>query len=585
MARFGYNRYALVLVALALAGVGAGCGGGGGGGGKWSAVAGVSSGSTSNPSSSTPTGAAAVLASVDFVDADGSQTVSKGDKLVVSFSAPIQAVPTPNTIDPATEFSLAVGGDSFGVNATVEATSNPNEVAIVLGDNPVLRVSGDFSVAATSPGSASGLNVSIFAKGDIKDLEGRRVVAAAVPVDIAGAITAGFRAAPSMNVARGGHAAVTLDDGRVLVVGGIAAGNSEKAGSYVADAELFDPLTNTWTKVTDISGNAGRMMNGSVPVKPALATATKLNDGTVLICGGIGVEKKGLLGLLGEKVDTMESAFIFDPTTNTFSKVGNLNWPRHSHTATLMSDGRVLIAGGYNDSLWKSDKTQAPFEIYDPAKRSFEKSGSIFSRFKSVEPRQSHTATAIEGGSGILLVGGNHWEGGALFGLIKPKLKMNKGSEVVRGLKTDRAGDLNAPRLMHGAALVSPQHVLVAGGHDPSGAVGMLELYDSATAAWTPVGNLAKPRSNCEVAVDGNLALVIGGYDGTAEVASVEVFDAAAKTLSQTSYSLATPRNGCAVATLKDGRILVTGGFTGGTKSYESLDGQALASCEIFVRQ
>src|SRR5690606_36046333 len=162
--------------------------------------------------------------------------------------------------------------------------------------------------------------------------------------------------------------------------------------------------------------------------------------------------------------------------------------------------------------------------------------------------------------------GGNHWEGGFLFGLFKPKLKMNKGSEVVRGVKTDRAGDLNAPRLMHGAALVSPRNVLVAGGHDTNGAVAALELYDTATAAWTPAGSLTRPRSNCEVAVDGNKALVIGGYDGTAEVAAVEVFDADAQTLSQVSYTLATPRNGCAVTTLKDGRILVTGGFTGGTK-------------------
>lgn len=584
MARFGYNRYALVLVALTFAGVGAGCGGGGGGSGKGSAVAGVGSGSTAAPTTSASLGSTAVLGSVNYVDADNSQTISKGDQLVVSFTAPIQAVPSPNTIDPATEFSLAVGGDSFGANATVAATSNPNEVAIVLGDNPVLHVSDAFSVAKTTPGSASGLNVSIFAKGDIKTIEGRRVVAAAAPVDISGTLTAGFRAGASMNVARGGHSAVTLDDGRVLVVGGIAAGNG-KAGSYVADAELFDPVTNMWTKVSDLSGNAGKMMNGSVTVKPALATATKLNDGTVLICGGIGVEKKGFFGLFGEKVDTMESAFIFDPATNSFTKVGNLNYSRHSHTATLMSDGRVLIAGGYNDSFWRSDKTQAPFEIYDPAKKAFEKSGSIFSRFKSIEARQNHTATAIEGGSGILLVGGNHWEGGGLFGLIKPKLKMNKGSEVVRGLKTERAGDLNAPRLNHGAALVGPRNVLIAGGHDTNGAVGALELYDSATAAWSPAGTLTKPRSNCEVAVDGNKALVIGGYDGTAEVAAVEVFDADAKTLTQVSYTLATPRNGCAVTTLKDGRILVTGGFTGGTKSYESLDGQALDSCEVFVRQ
>lgn len=583
MARFGYNQYALVLAALAFAGVGSGCGGGGSSGGGGMAVAGVNSGTASPTTSATP-GSTAVLGSIQYVDVDASTTINKGDRLIASFTSPIQAVASPNTIDPATEFSLAVGGDTFGAGATVAATSNPNEVAIVLGDNPILNVSEVFSVAKTTPGSASGVNVSIFATGEIKTPEGRRVVAAAAPIDIAGSLTAGFRPGASLNVARGGHSAVTLDDGRVLVVGGIAAGGG-KASTYVGDAELFDPLTNMWTKISDLSGNAGKMMNGSVPVKAALTTATKLNDGTVLICGGVGVEKKGFFGLFGEKVDTLESAFVFDPATNSFSEVGNLNYSRHSHTATLMNDGRVLIAGGYNDSFWRSDKTQAPFEIYDPAKKAFEKSGSLFSRFKSVEARQSHTATAIEGGSGILLAGGNHWEGGGLFGLIKPKLKMNKGSEVVRGVKTERAGDLNAQRLNHGAALVSPTNVLIAGGHDTAGAVGALELYNSATAAWTQAGSLTRPRSNCEVAVNGTSALVIGGYDGTTEVATVEVFDADAKALTQVSYTLATARNGCAVTTLKDGRILVTGGFTGGAKSYDSLDGQALDSCEVFVRQ
>ncbi|MCO5169656.1 MAG: hypothetical protein M9894_25235 [Planctomycetes bacterium] len=585
MARFGYNRYALVLAALAFTGVGAGCGGSSSSRGSGSAVAPATSGSTAAPttSSSTPAGAA-VLASVDYLDADGSQTINKGDRLIVSFTGPVTPVAVPNTIDPALEFSLAVGGDSFGLGATLEPMPTDNQVAIVLGDNPVLRVTGAFDPVATAPGAASGLNVSIFARGDVKSREGARVVAAPLPVDIGGSLQEGFRPAASMNVARGGHAAVALDDGRVLVVGGIAAGGG-KAGTYVADAELFDPLTNQWTKVSDLSGTRnGRMMNGSVAVKPALTTATKLNDGTVLICGGIGVEKKGLLGLGGEKVDTLETAFIFDPQTNAFTKVGNLNWPRHSHTATRLSDGRVLIAGGYNDSFWRSHKTQAPFEIYDPAKKSFEKSGTIFSRFKSIEARQGHTATSIEGGSGVLLAGGNHWEGGGLFGLIKPKLKINKGSEVVRGLKSDKAGDLNRPRLNHAAAAVGVR-VLLAGGHDAGGAVGELELYDPNTATWSVAGSLTRPRSNPELAVDRTLALVIGGFDGTAEVATVEAFDADAGALSATTYQLATPRNGCAVVTLKDGRILVTGGFTGGTKSFESLDGQALDSCEAFVRQ
>lgn len=587
MARFGYNRYALVLGMMTVAGA-AGCGGGGSSGGGASTIAAATSGSSAaQTTSSTTAGVLSngpVLEKVAFVDADNNQMISKGDKLVVSFNG--ELAPLPATIDPAKEFELAVQGDSFGTGATIAAAGSAS-LEIVLGDAAVLKVSDAFSVGKTAAGSASGLNISSFAAGDIKGKDAGAVAAAASPLDIDGALAAGFRPAASLNVPRGGHAAVELDDGRVFVVGGVAANGGKKAGDFVAEAEIFDPVTNTWTLVSSLTGQTdGRMMNGKVAVKPALSTAVKLQDGTVLICGGFGVEKKGLFGLGSEKVDTLDSAFIFDPTTNTFKKVGDMKYSRHSHTATLMSDGRVLIAGGYNDSFWRTDKTQAPFEIYDPAKKEFTKIGSIISRFKSKEPRMGHTATLIENGQGILLAGGNHYEGGGLFGLIKPKLKINKGSEVVRGTQTEKSGDLGTPRVLHAAAAVSPRNVLLAGGFDSAGApVAALELYDSATANWTAAGSLTVARVNCEIAVAKNLSLVIGGFDGSKEVSKVEIFDADQKKLTAETYNLATARNGCTVSQLKDGRILVVGGLTGGAKSTESLDGQAVDSCEVFVRQ
>lgn len=315
------------------------------------------------------------------------------------------------------------------------------------------------------------------------------------------------------------------------------------------------------------------------------ASAVKLADGTVLICGGYGIEKKGLFGLGKEKVDTLEGAYVFDPTTNTFSKVGDMNYSRHSHTATLLNDGKVLIAGGYNDSFWKSDKTQAPFEVYDPAKKTFAKIGSIFSRFKLKEPRQNHTATAIEGGSGVLFAGGEYYSGGGLFGLIKPKLNMAKGAEVARGTNTEKTGNLAEPRMNHAAALVTPREVLIAGGHDHKQLIGSVELYDSATAQWKQVGALSAARTGCQIASDKNQVLIIGGTDGTAEVSKVEVFNADAKQMSADTFSLQNARNGFTVTKLKDGRILVVGGLTGATKDLKGLDGQAIASCELFVRQ
>ncbi|MGE0713091.1 MAG: kelch repeat-containing protein [Planctomycetota bacterium] len=576
---FGYNRYAIVLLGMALAAGGAGCSGGGSGGGSASTVAPSTS---TSPAATTTSGTSAALGTGPqlttsrFLDVNGDSMINKGDKIVLKFDGALDQI---TGADPAAEFTLAVAGDSFGTGATAQNGSNGDEIEVVLGDNAHLVVSDAFDVARTSPGSASGINVSFTTT--VRGFDTGTVRASATPLDIDGSLANGFRSAGSMNTARGGAKAITLDDGRVLVVGGAAA---KGKNGYTGEPELYDPTTGAWTRVSDLTGNDGLMKRGKITVRMISHSATKLSDGTVLICGGYGVEKKGLLGLGSEKEDTLESAFIFDPVANTFSQVADMQYPRHSHTATLMADGRVLLAGGYNDSWWSKNKTQCPFEIYDPAKKAFEKIGSIFSRFKSQEGRMNHTATAIEGGNGILLTGGNRWEGGALFGLIKPKLKMNSAAEVVRGNQSDKTADLNVQRMCHSAAMVTPREVLIAGGYDPNGIHNSIELFDSATAAWTSKGNMATARTGCQIAVDKNKALIIGGTDGSKELDSVEVYDADAKSMSQSTYKLATARSNFAVATLKDGRILVIGGFTGAT-SLDGMDGQPIASAEIYIRQ
>jgi hypothetical protein len=575
---FGYNKYLTVLAALSVAGVGiVGCSDSSSkrGSSVAAATSGTTAGSTSSTTSASTLGPQ--LTGAAFVDVDGDKMLSKGDKITLSFDADVAAIQT--AADPSKEILLAVGGDTFGTGATIQNATSPKQLEIVLGDAAILRVSAPFDIGKTTPGASSGLNVSYAPS--IKGVDSSTIRPAMGPVDVDGTLQAGFMQAGSLNKARGGHAAVTLDDGRVLIVGGAAA---KGKGGYVAEAELFDPLTKSFSVVSDLTGDDGYMRRGKIKVRMTNVTAVKLTDGTVLVCGGIGIEKKSFFGLGSEKVDTLESAFLFDPTTNTFSQVGDMAYARHSHTATLMDDGRVAIAGGYNDSFWKKNKTQAPVEIYDPAKKAFEKLGSFISRTKTVEPRMNHSATAIEGGTGILLVGGNYYKGGGFFGLIKPKLQMTKGSEVYRTTKSEKAGDLNAPRMGQSAQLVTPREVLIAGGYDPNGIMGSLELYDSATGAWSTVGSLATTRTGCKIAMDKNEALIIGGTTGTGDVDTVEVFNADSKTMSKDSFKLSTARNGHSVSKLKDGRIMVIGGFSGGT-SLDGMDGAPISSAEVFVRQ
>src|SRR6266853_1257964 len=189
-------------------------------------------------------------------------------------------------------------------------------------------------------------------------------------------------------VPRTGHAATVLADGRVLITG-----ERDGAGTIVATAEIFDPATETSTAVgalvtARVSHTATLLPNGRVliaggtgatgplssaeifdPANPGAAfrvlsatmgaaraghTATLLKDGTVLIAGG----------------DVAGTAEIFDPTTETFSStLLTMAAPRIGHTATLFSNDSVLLAGGNTDSM----------ELFTPADQKFTLDSQVMS--------------------------------------------------------------------------------------------------------------------------------------------------------------------------------------------------------------
>jgi DNA-binding CsgD family transcriptional regulator len=240
--------------------------------------------------------------------------------------------------------------------------------------------------------------------------------------------TRSWTATGNLTEARAEQTATLLPDGTVLVAGG-----SSSSGSLLAFAERYDPSTGTWT-------TAGNM------VTPRTRhTATLLPDGTVLVAGGEG----GIESSYAQ----FASAELYDPSSGTWTATGNMTGVRVGHTATLLPDGRVLVAGGSGS---------APAEVYDPDTGSWSATGNMVTR------RAFHTATLLP--DGTVLVAGNsdmdRRRGSAEF--------YDPGS----GSWTATA-DMGAHRAYHTATLLPDGTVLVVGGIGTgAGPQASAELYD-----------------------------------------------------------------------------------------------------------
>jgi hypothetical protein len=185
-----------------------------------------------------------------------------------------------------------------------------------------------------------------------------------------------FAATGNMNTPRLGHTATLLSNGKVLIAGGT--GDS----GPLASAELFDPASGTFTATSPMAtARTGH-------------TATLLDttsQGRVLIAGGSDVTSAI------STVGPLNTAELFDPASGTFLPPSNMIAPRASHSAALLLDGMVLINGGSDLNNFGLPGFTA--ELFDPASGAFTTTASM------ATPRMFHTATLLSDGR-VLVVGG-----------------------------------------------------------------------------------------------------------------------------------------------------------------------------------
>ncbi|MBZ5490209.1 MAG: hypothetical protein LAO76_04670 [Acidobacteriia bacterium] len=180
-----------------------------------------------------------------------------------------------------------------------------------------------------------------------------------------------------MSARRAGATATLLPNGKVLIAGG-----TDGFGKNLASAELYDPDTNTFSPT------------GSLGFPRCDATATLLKNGKVLIAGG---------DAAGDD-DQLASAEIYDPLTGLFLPTGSMHSPRSYFTAVRLKDGKVLVAGGLSGGQFPFHKVEATAEVYDPLTGRFTLTGEM-----SV-PRYKQGAALLSDGK-VMIAGGSNEDG------------------------------------------------------------------------------------------------------------------------------------------------------------------------------
>lgn len=340
----------------------------------------------------------------------------------------------------------------------------------------------------------------------------------------------------SMLTARASHTATLLPNGNV-----IAAGGSNHNVALVS-SEIYNPASGTWASTGNMnvgrsSARAVLLANGSVLTMggcvddcvssttptaeiydPVSATwtptgamargraefaAVLLSNGKVLVAGGCtAYSQNGCLGVTA-------AAELYDPATGKWRSAGSMKAGRMAMSATLLPNGMVLIAGGQTaakDALGSA-------ELYNPASGSFVLTGRL------VTPRSGHSATLLAGGL-VLMAGGENVSG---VSIRKAEL-YNPNTGLFAA-----TGSMPSTRQEHAAVLLPNGSVLVSGGNrvtlNSTTVLASCAIYDPVTGIWATTASLSHARvDHSSTLLQNGRVLDAGGDNANNELSSAELY-------------------------------------------------------------
>jgi hypothetical protein len=453
----------------------------------------VYSGNSSYPSSTSPTLTQSVMtvASVAVSPASLSLPLGSVERYIATAIHPdgsMQTIPggvtwsssstSIGTID-TTGLLTAVGQGQ----TTIQATFNS-----VAGSTGLTVGASSFRSAGSLNTSRTGHTATLLPNGKVLIAGGENNLSSGNDTTLASCeiydpVSQTFSLTGSLNSARTGHAAMLLPSGKVLIAGGQLLNPIYGVMVNVLTLELYDPATGTFSQLP-----------GTLAHSPA--SAALLNNGMVLF--------------FGYDVNSLYPEQLYDPSTGVMSNTGDSVVVQNSNTATLLSDGTVLLAGGYIG--YENPVTGVAAELYDPATGMFTPTGNMLTA------TVLNTSTLLNNGM-VLIAGGenstNYLNGDELY---NPTAKTFSAT-----------ASLALARTGHTATLLNDGTVLVIGGNtqvSPTYITGTAELFDPSNQTFTGDGSLATPRgSHTTTRLNDGTVLIVGGFGSTGlSLATAELY-------------------------------------------------------------
>ena len=314
------------------------------------------------------------------------------------------------------------------------------------------------------------------------------------------------------------------------------------AGFYHVVATSAADATRSGNSIVTVTTSSAKFSpTGDMTQERGYHTATLLTDGKVLMAGGATLADPICIG-------GIPSAELYDPAAGSFVQSGHMLALRYAQTGTLLPSGEVLIAGGFGsgyDCEDNGEPAEASAELFDPATGSFKATGRM------TTGRGRHTATLLPNGRVLIIGGASDGVYGTGFSASAELY------DPTAGVFTS-TGSMAAARFGHTATLLKNGKVLVIGGTGSysSTSFSTAEVYDPATGQFSLTGSMTTPRSghSATLLADGKV-LITGGFNSS----TAELYDPATGSFSATGQ-MGVMRAEHTATLLPNGLVLVAGG-------------------------